>query len=75
MANYNFTVRAGFSVTLGAPNSNGAGSTVATGGQAVSLSDAQVDGHTHKLAPVDSPATTKLAAISSTIRIGYPNQF
>jgi hypothetical protein len=75
MANNNFTVRAGFSVCLGAPNANGSGATVTAAGSQVSLSDVQVEGHIHKLEPFDGAATTKLAAVSGKVHIGTPNQF
>jgi hypothetical protein len=75
VANYNFTVRAGFSVTLGAPNANDTASTVYAGGASVSLNDAQVEGHTHKLTPSDSGAITKLAGISGRMHLGTANQF
>lgn len=75
MANYNFTVRAGCSVCLGAPNANGPGATIYTSGQTVSLSDAQLDGHIHKLQPFDAGAITKLAAVAGKVHVGTPNQF
>jgi hypothetical protein len=75
MANNNFTVRAGCTVCLGAPNANGSGATVTVAGAQVSLSDAQVEGHVHKLEPYDGAATTKLAAIAGKVHIGTPNQF
>jgi hypothetical protein len=70
MSNYNFTVRAGHSVCLGAPNSNGPGATMYTAGQQVSLSDAQVENHLHKLEPYDTPATTKLTGIAGKVHVG-----
>ncbi len=75
MANYNFTVRGGHSVTLGAPNANGAGATIYTAGQEVVLSDVQVEGHAHKLEPFDAGATTKLNAIMGKVHVGTANQF
>jgi hypothetical protein len=75
MANYNFKVRAGCSVTLGAPDANDPSATVYVGGQQVSLSDAQVEGHAHKLEPFDSAATTKLNSIAGRVHVGTANQF
>ncbi len=69
MTTYNYTVRSGFAVTLGAPNSNDkAHATVYSAGQEVALTDDQTDSHLHKLEPFDAGATTKLAAIAGHIR-------
>jgi hypothetical protein len=73
MANYNFTVRPGMTVCLGAPNANGSGATVSTGGQAVSLSDAQYESHAHKVQPADSPATTKVASVANLVHTPAQN--
>lgn len=75
MANNNFTVRAGHTVCLGAPNSNGPGATVFTAGQQVSLSDAQVENHLHKLEPFDAGAITKLSGISGRVHVGASNVY
>lgn len=79
MATYKFRVRKGFSVTLGAPNANDPRETVhdhvKDENGVVSLSMAQIEGHSHKLEPFDDAAAAALASIASRIHVGTPNQF
>ena len=75
MANNNFTVRAGFTVCVNAPNANHPSAVVSAAGATVSLSDTQVEGHLHKLEPFDAAATTKIAAVAGRVHVGTPTVY